>query len=131
VTQCTATSKRTGQRCGGQAVIGFTVCRLHGARGGPKTGEGKRRIALAQAKHGRRSKAGVAEQSASKRVRALLEKILIYELAGAPVPEQLIESYAVAMETWAEAHEALRKFQEELERCNRPPTAAASSSRRD
>ena len=33
-TQCTAKSKRTGQRCKNPAVQGWTVCRMHGAGGG-------------------------------------------------------------------------------------------------
>lgn len=36
--RCTATSKRTGQRCNGPAVRGWTVCRFHGAGGGHKAG---------------------------------------------------------------------------------------------
>lgn len=32
--QCSATSKRTGKRCRGQAVAGSSVCRMHGAKGG-------------------------------------------------------------------------------------------------
>jgi len=32
--QCTATSKRTGERCRAQAVAGSEVCRTHGAAGG-------------------------------------------------------------------------------------------------
>lgn len=32
--QCTATSKRTGERCKAQAVTGSSVCRTHGASGG-------------------------------------------------------------------------------------------------
>ena len=37
--RCTATSKRTHQRCKGPAVTGWTVCRFHGARGGGPKGE--------------------------------------------------------------------------------------------
>ena len=37
--RCTATSKRTGQRCKGPAVRGWRVCRLHGARGGHRPGK--------------------------------------------------------------------------------------------
>ncbi|CUH47335.1 hypothetical protein [Ruegeria atlantica] len=37
--RCTATSKRTGERCKGPAVRGWTVCRLHGARGGAPEGD--------------------------------------------------------------------------------------------
>lgn len=47
--QCTATSKRTGERCGAQAITGRTVCRHHGGKSlvGP---------ASPQWKDGRRSK---------------------------------------------------------------------------
>ena len=31
--RCTAKSKRSGQPCGAPAVRGWTVCRMHGARG--------------------------------------------------------------------------------------------------
>ena len=32
--RCSATSKRTRERCNAPAVRGWTVCRFHGARGG-------------------------------------------------------------------------------------------------
>jgi len=48
--RCTATSKRTGERCKGPAVRGWTVCRFHGAGGGH--GSGKANPAY---KHGMRS----------------------------------------------------------------------------
>ena len=38
--RCTARSKRTGERCRGPAVKGWTVCRMHGARGGAPRGAG-------------------------------------------------------------------------------------------
>jgi len=38
--RCTARSKRTGLPCRGPAVRGWTVCRMHGARGGAPTGTG-------------------------------------------------------------------------------------------
>lgn len=37
--RCTATSKRTRERCKGPAVRGWNVCRFHGARGGGPKGE--------------------------------------------------------------------------------------------
>jgi len=37
--RCTATSKRTGERCKGPAVRGWPVCRFHGAGGGHGTGK--------------------------------------------------------------------------------------------
>ena len=36
--RCTAKSKRTGKPCRAPAVHGWTVCRMHGARGGAKPG---------------------------------------------------------------------------------------------
>ena len=36
--RCTATSKRTGERCKGPAVRGWRVCRFHGAGGGHSPG---------------------------------------------------------------------------------------------
>lgn len=48
--RCTATSKRTGERCKAPAVQGWSVCRFHGARGG------------APAKHGRYTKRAIAER---------------------------------------------------------------------
>ena len=37
--RCTAKSKRSGQRCKGPAVCGWTVCRMHGAGGGHSGGK--------------------------------------------------------------------------------------------
>lgn len=53
--RCTAKSKRSGERCKGPAVRGWTVCRFHGACGGH--GSGKANPAF---KHGMRSQAHVA-----------------------------------------------------------------------
>ncbi|MFQ5647522.1 MAG: hypothetical protein ACE5GM_11380 [bacterium] len=36
--RCTAKSKRTGKQCGSWALIGFNVCRIHGALGGAPKG---------------------------------------------------------------------------------------------
>lgn len=36
--RCKATAKSTRQRCRGAAVKGWTVCRMHGARGGAPKG---------------------------------------------------------------------------------------------
>jgi hypothetical protein len=38
--RCTATSKRTGERCKGPAVRDARVCRFHGAGGGHRPGRG-------------------------------------------------------------------------------------------
>jgi hypothetical protein len=37
--RCTATSKRTKERCRAPAVTGWNVCRFHGTRGGGPKGE--------------------------------------------------------------------------------------------
>jgi len=37
--RCTAKSKRTGLPCRNPAVRGWSVCRMHGARGGAKPGK--------------------------------------------------------------------------------------------
>lgn len=37
--RCHAKSKRTGQPCKAPAVAGWSVCRMHGARGGAPTGK--------------------------------------------------------------------------------------------
>ena len=55
--RCTACSKRLKDRCNNPAVTGFTVCRMHGARGGPRTQEGVDRIAMANTLHGRETRA--------------------------------------------------------------------------
>jgi hypothetical protein len=49
--RCTAKSKRTGNRCRAPAVRGWSVCRMHGARGGAPTGRRNGNY-----KHGGRSK---------------------------------------------------------------------------
>lgn len=36
--QCTAKSKRSGKQCKNNAVTGYAVCRMHGARGGAPKG---------------------------------------------------------------------------------------------
>lgn len=41
--RCTARRKRDWQPCQNPAVRGFSVCRMHGAGGGPKTAEGLER----------------------------------------------------------------------------------------
>ncbi len=57
--RCTATSKRTRERCRAPAVKGWSVCRFHGAGGGaPK---GKRNGSY---KHGLYTKEAIAERRA-------------------------------------------------------------------
>ena len=69
--RCTATSKRTRERCRAPAVTGWCVCRFHGARGGgPK---GKRNGSY---KHGRFTAEAIANRQAlSMLIRAARDSI--------------------------------------------------------
>ena len=55
--RCSATSKRTRERCKAPAVNGWTVCRFHGARGGARKGK-----ANAAYKHGLHTQEARAER---------------------------------------------------------------------
>lgn len=56
-TQCSATSKRTGNRCLAPAIAGRSTCRFHGGRStGPRTLEGRAKIAKANTVHGRETR---------------------------------------------------------------------------
>jgi hypothetical protein len=65
--RCSATSKRTRQRCQAPAVRGWTVCRFHGARGGAPKGEAngayKHGLWTNEAKQERRSLSDLLRQS--------------------------------------------------------------------
>jgi hypothetical protein len=51
--QCTAKSKRSGDRCRAPAVRGKSVCRMHGGKStGPRTPEGKAALAARFLVHG-------------------------------------------------------------------------------
>ena len=66
--RCTARSSRTGEQCGRPAlkVSKTQKCQFHGGRGsGPKTAEGKARIAAAHTVHGQETKAAREERSAA------------------------------------------------------------------
>ena len=73
--RCQATSKRTKRQCRGPAVSGWTVCRFHGARGGPKTAEGRQRCAEARLLHGRETRAKREARSLKSAELAVLESI--------------------------------------------------------
>ena len=56
---------RSGGMCQNPAIGGRNRCKLHGGRStGPRTAEGKARVAAAHTKHGRRSKAHVEKVKA-------------------------------------------------------------------
>ena len=57
--RCLAKTRR-GTPCQNPAIGGRTRCKLHGGRStGPRTAEGKARVAAAHKKHGRRFRAHV------------------------------------------------------------------------
>ncbi len=75
--RCTATSKRTRERCRAPAVTGWTVCRFHGAGGGaPK---GKRN---GQYRHGLYTQEAIAERRALSALLRESRKSLDSLLAG-------------------------------------------------
>lgn len=50
--RCKAKSKRSGEQCKNYVIKGCSVCRMHGARGGPKTRQGHFACKKAPFKHG-------------------------------------------------------------------------------
>lgn len=74
--QCNATSKRTGVQCRAAALRGKTKCASHGGRStGPKTAEGKARIAAAQLVHGRETRQSRIDRSLGLKRLAELSRI--------------------------------------------------------
>jgi len=62
--RCQAYSKRTKLQCGAPAEHGKKVCRFHGARStGPKSEEGRLRIARGKIQHGNETRQARAERS--------------------------------------------------------------------
>jgi len=77
--RCTAKSSRTKIQCARPALQSSRthVCQFHGGRGsGPKTDEGKARIASAHTKHGEYSKASKVATSAGLAKLSQLEDVL-------------------------------------------------------
>lgn len=66
--RCKAKSKRSGERCKNFAVKGCKVCRMHGAKGGPKTDEGKMRCKNAPLKHGWYSSEALQERETVNKI---------------------------------------------------------------
>ena len=82
--RCTAKSKRTKRQCRGPAVCGWTVCRFHGARGGPKTAQGRQRCAEARLLHGRETRTKREARSLKSAELAVLESIgrMLHHIEG-------------------------------------------------
>ena len=78
--RCTARSSRTGNQCGRPAlkVSKTQKCQFHGGRGsGPKTAEGRARIAAARTIHGEQTMEAVAAHSAASARLSRLEDALV------------------------------------------------------
>ena len=74
--RCLAKTRR-GTECQRPAITGAGRCRLHGGRStGPRTEEGRARIAAANTKHGRKTK----ERLAEARARAQANREIWYAL---------------------------------------------------
>lgn len=84
--RCQALSKRSQQQCKKAALKGKSVCRFHGGKStGPRTQEGRQRIASAQWKHGESTKAKRQEQSESDaRMRNFEDLLHILDMTTAP-----------------------------------------------
>ena len=74
--RCTAKSKRTGLQCGVAAARGKQKCKWHGGRStGPKTPDGRARIAAAHTIHGSETRELRAERSQGLARIAALDRI--------------------------------------------------------
>ena len=86
--RCTANSSRTGIQCGRPAVKSSKTqkCQYHGGRStGPKTAEGKARIAAAHAVHGQETNAARAERSeGSAKLSRIEDAMYLLEMTTAP-----------------------------------------------
>ena len=86
--RCTAKSTRTQLQCGRPALKASKTqkCQFHGGRStGPKTNEGRSRIAQANLKHGRHTKSAQKKHSqVLSRLRQLEDIMYLYGMTNAP-----------------------------------------------
>ena len=86
--RCTAKSSRTDAQCGRPALKSSKTqkCQYHGGRStGPKTAEGKDRIAAAHTVHGQETNAARDERSAgSARLSRIEDAMYLLEMTTAP-----------------------------------------------
>jgi len=86
--RCTATSNRTKQQCGRPALKTSATqkCQFHGGHStGPKSAEGRQRIANAHYRHGESSKASRQDYSkSSAHLRRLEEAMYVLGMTTAP-----------------------------------------------
>ena len=74
--RCQAKSKRSGEQCKKPAIRNKRVCTIHGGRSsGPKTEEGRQRIADARTVHGEETRAKREQRSRSSAKLLALEDI--------------------------------------------------------
>jgi len=95
VQRCGAITRR-GTPCLKPAEVHPTTgrrlrCRLHGGRSGPRTEEGKARIAAAHFKHGRYSKAGRESRKAELEARKIEQQIYDADMAEIRVARMQLE----------------------------------------
>jgi len=119
--RCTAQSSRTKLQCGRPALktSKTQVCQFHGGRGsGPKTEEGRSRIAAAHYKHGESTKAARAEYSKASATLSQLEDALhVLKMTTAPrtrgrkpsgyMPVRTVQEVLQIVCTFATRHESL------------------------
>jgi hypothetical protein len=79
-------SKRTRSQCGAPAERGKRVCRFHGARSsGPKTEEGRLRIARGKTQHGNETRQARAERGGmSAKILAMEDILFLINAATGP-----------------------------------------------
>jgi hypothetical protein len=84
--RCQAMSKRTRLQCGAPSERGKRVCRFHGARStGPKTEEGRQRIAHCNTQHGDETRQARAERSdMSAKILAMEDILFLINAATGP-----------------------------------------------
>lgn len=74
--RCQALSRRSKEQCKKPALIGKRVCDFHGGKStGPKTPQGRQRIADAQTTHGRETREIREQRSASSAYMMELEDV--------------------------------------------------------
>jgi hypothetical protein len=74
--QCSAMSKRTGVQCRAPAIKNKTKCQMHGGKStGPRTPEGRARIAAAHLVHGHETRQARAERRVELSRLAVLESM--------------------------------------------------------
>jgi hypothetical protein len=104
--RCTAHSSRTGHQCGRPALKKSKTqkCQFHGGRStGPKTAEGKARIAALHTEHGRETRAKRAERSeASARLSRLEDAAYLLGMMRGPRGRGRKASGYVPVETLAD-----------------------------